>query len=82
MPEETIRIKMRKTVRPDLMFLTEPGTVLFKGEEYPAVSNKHGAISGVCENGKQLGVRPDEFEFIEAPDWVLKIWEEVKGSAC
>jgi hypothetical protein len=41
--------------------------------EYQAISNKNGAISGLCENGEYLGVKPGEFEFVEAPEWVLKI---------
>lgn len=76
--EGSIRIQMLKTVRPDLPFLASPGTILFEGETYQAVSNKNGAISGICQNGKQLGVKPGEFKFITAPEWVLKIWKEGK----
>jgi predicted nucleic acid-binding Zn-ribbon protein len=39
---------------------------------YEATSNPQGAISVILENGKRLGIRPGEFEFIEAPAWVLE----------
>jgi len=67
-----IRIRMIKNVMP-LPLLIKAGTVLKAGEEYDAVSNKYGAISGICSNGELLGVKPDEFEFIFAPDWVLDL---------
>lgn len=68
-----IRIRMLQTVIPDLYFLTRPGSILISGREYDAVSNQNGAISGICGNGEPLGVKPGEFEFITAPDWILKI---------
>lgn len=69
-----MEIRMIKTVRPDLIFLAKPGTILRCGEEYDANSNSHGAISGICENGEALGVRPGEFEFVSLPEWVFNIW--------
>lgn len=72
---DKIKIRMIQTTRPDLPFIPRPdeqGMILYEGKEYDAVTNPHGAISGICENGKQLGIRPKEFEFIEAPEWVLK----------
>lgn len=72
-----IKIKMLKTVRPDLVFLADPGTVLYGGYTYFATANKYGAICGICDNGKELGVKPGEFEFVEAPDWVLNRWSDV-----
>lgn len=71
---DTIRIRMLQTVRPDFPLLAQRDTVLWYGEEYEAVSNKHGAISGICKNGTRLGVKPGEFEFVRAPEWVLQIW--------
>lgn len=70
-----MKIKMLCNVRPDIPFLSNPGTILRAGEVYEATTNKHGAISGVCKNGAILGVRPGEFEFVYAPEWVLKIWK-------
>lgn len=67
---ETIRIRMLEKVR-GLGFLCKPGTILYAGQEYPAMTNKNGAISGLCANGEYLGVKPGEFEFVEAPEWVL-----------
>lgn len=49
-----IRIRMLQTVRPDFPFLAKPDSVLWYAEEYDAVSNKYGAISGICENGNVL----------------------------
>lgn len=69
-----ITIKMAKTVRPDMPFLTKSGTILRCGEKYDATANRNGAISGVCENGEKLGVRPGEFEFITITEWVFDIW--------
>lgn len=76
---DTIKIRMKKTVRPDFplgiigLLGEKPGTILRAGMEYQATSNKNGAISGLCDNGEYLGVKPGEFEFVKAPEWVLKI---------
>ena len=74
-----IKIRMLQTVRPDLILGlipipgSKPDTVLYEGKEYEAQTNMNGAISGLCKNGEYLGVKPGEFEFIDAPEWVLKI---------
>lgn len=75
-----MKIRMLETVRPDLL-LAKPGTILRAEEEYEAESNKNGAISGLCANGEYLGVRPGEFVFTEAPDWVRAIWAKVHPQA-
>lgn len=74
---DIIRIRMLCTVRSDVPFFSTPGTILLMGCEYPAETNRNGAISGLCDNGEYLGVRPGEFEFIEAPEWVLKLHRAV-----
>lgn len=56
-----VKIKMLMTVTPDFSFLAKPGTVLVMGETYEATVNRNGAVSGVCENGEVLGVKPHEF---------------------
>ncbi len=68
---------MLHNVRQDLLFLAKPGTILQYGMEYEAQSNRLGAISGICENGEVLGVKPGDFVFLEAPDWVKDIWKNV-----
>ena len=73
-----ISIRMLNTVRPDMPFMEKPGTILRRGMEYPATVNKNAAICGICENGEALGVKPGEFEFVVAPEWVLKIWKGIK----
>lgn len=77
MSTEEIRIRMKINVRPDFPLFygalgVKPGTVLKVGMEYEATTNKNGAISGICENGEALGVKPGEFEFVQAPEWVLQ----------
>lgn len=75
---DDIKIRMLQNVRADFIFLAKPGTILREGIEYQAMSNKNGAISGLCENGQYLGVKPGEFEFTAAPEWVLEIWKDRK----
>lgn len=65
---------MLENVTADLWFMARPGTVLRAGAEYEAKANRNGAISALCENGEWPGVKPGEFEFVEAPEWVLGIW--------
>lgn len=60
-----MKIRMLCTVRADLFFLAKPGTILISGKVYEAVSNRYGAISGICENGELLGVKPGEFEIVK-----------------
>ena len=75
-----MRIKMLTTVKPGLVFLiAKPGTVLSAGREYKAMANQHGAISGLCDNGEWLGVKPGEFELLDAPEWVREIWEGLQN---
>jgi hypothetical protein len=72
----TIRIRMLKTVVPDFPFYltgVKDGTHLLRDGIYSATSNSLGAVSGLCHNGQQLGVKPGEFEFVEAPEWLLSI---------
>lgn len=69
-----IQIRMLITVHPELLFLAKPGTVLREGEVYEAKANVHGAVSGLCANGEYLGVRPGEFVFVQAPDWLIALW--------
>ena len=75
MESEKIVIKMIKTARPDLsmFFKIDPAVVAEIGKEYNATSNQNGAICAVCANGERLGIKPGEFEFVEAPEWLIKI---------
>ena len=65
---------MRKTVYPD--FARIPGMVAEYGKEYDATSNQYGAICAICANGEKIGVKPDEFDFAEAPEWLWEIHTE------
>lgn len=49
---------------------------ILAGGEYEAKANKNGAISALCEGGEYIGVKPGEFEFVEAPEWIFRIWEK------
>lgn len=64
-----MRIKMSITVRPDpWCVVVDPkyrGMVLANEGEYFCTVNSHGAVCGICDDGRQLGVKPDEFEVIE-----------------
>jgi hypothetical protein len=75
---QELKVRILKTSRGN--FISKPGTVLRAGDEVVAETNPNGAISGLCENGEWLGLYPEEFEFISAPEWVLKIW--VKNIDC
>lgn len=46
---------------------------LLVGKVYEATANKNGAVSGITEEGISIGVRPGEFEFVEAPEWLRDI---------
>lgn len=74
-----IEIQMLKTVTPDALpgvYRRDPSYVLEMGEIYYARSNKNGAISGICSNGRLLGVKPGEFRFLRAPAWVVDLWRK------
>jgi len=75
-------IQMTKNVMPDWpIFLTDPSKanmIARAGQIYNASTNKNGAISVDFDNGDKLGVKPGEFEFIDAPDWVLDIHRKYK----
>lgn len=59
------RVRMAKTVRPDIPISESLGIAAKRQKEYEVWVNSHGAVSAICENGKRLGLRPYEFEVIE-----------------
>lgn len=67
--DEEIIIKTNRTLRGLFLPPLPPG-------EYPAGCNKHGAVYVQLPEGKTLGVKQGEFEFIKAPAWLLEIWKE------
>ena len=69
-----IRIRMKTDVLPDILYLAKPGTILRVGREYEAEANRNGAVIALCDNGEKMGVKPGEFEFLEAPKWLQNIW--------
>jgi hypothetical protein len=70
---EKIRVRLLKNVRGN-PYIGPPGTIARQELEYEGHSNPNGAISAILPNGEKLGLYPEEFEFIEAPEWVLRIW--------
>ena len=70
---DKIRVRLLHNVR-GLGIISPPGTIAREGYEYEGDSNPQGAISAILPNGEKLGLMPGEFEFLEAPDWVLRIW--------
>jgi len=63
-----MKIKMLINVRPEFLIIAKPGTILRAGWIYEAKLNKNGAVSGLCDNGEWLGVKPDEFERVDVED--------------
>lgn len=63
-------IRMLRTVRADWPFAaSEP---VKEGHEYPAWTNRYGAVCATFPNGERLGVKPAEFEIVE--------WFEADGT--
>ena len=69
---DDIIIEMLENVR-GIQWISPTGTILRGGVRYAGKTNPNGAISGLCGNGEWLGVKPGEFKFIKAPEWVLRI---------
>lgn len=62
------RVRMETTVFPDFpicLLENYRGMVAKRGEEYPCCTNSHGAVSAVLPDGRELGLKPDEFIVIE-----------------
>lgn len=70
---DPIRVRITKTVRPDLPEIFADKHMANPGEEYQAESNRNGAVSIIFPDGSRVGVKPGEFEFIEAPEWLRKL---------
>lgn len=59
-----LKVRMAKDVFPDAPIF-EKGMVAEMNREYFVWVNKHGAVSAVFEDGKRLGLLPQEFDVIE-----------------
>lgn len=66
------KVRMLRTVTSDFPFFLDKGKMLMAeyGRTYVAWTNSYGAVAAVMDNGKNLGLKPGEFEVIE--------WHEVK----
>jgi len=62
-----LKVRMLKTVTSDLpmIFPDSADMITVAKNEYYVYVNSYGAISAFLPNGKQLGLKPDEFEVIE-----------------
>lgn len=67
------KIRMAKTVRPDWQMAHQSGVVLEMDREYYAWTNSNGAVCGICDNGKRLGVKPFEYDVIEWHNTMLSV---------
>lgn len=63
-----LRVKLLKTVTADPMpyplCLDQESLALVVGQEVDVWVNSHGAVSACMPEGKNLGLKPDEFEVI------------------
>ena len=57
-------VRLPRCVRSELPWLDLYAPV----GEYLAESNPHGALAVRCADGELLGIKPDEFELIDAPE--------------
>lgn len=64
-----LKVKMAKTVTSDLPVSLQKETIkLEKDKEYFVWCNSHGALAGITDTGKPLGLKAYEFEIIEWHD--------------
>lgn len=56
-----LKIKTTMLVMPDMPLLAKDDTVCDEGKEYYCWVNSYGAVSAICPNGEQLGLKPHEF---------------------
>lgn len=59
-------VRMTRGARSDLF--AQHDLTAKRGKEYPAWTNRHGAVSAILPDGNKLGLRPDEFEVVEFLD--------------
>jgi hypothetical protein len=64
-----LTVRLRRTVHTDIIpgigFISTPPVVAKEAETFPAWTNSYGAVCAVFPDGKQLGLKPDEFEVVE-----------------
>jgi hypothetical protein len=64
-------IRLPELVSSDLpLFARAPNHIVYPGV-YSPKSNPHGALFLTAANGKELGIKPDEFEWVLAPTAVI-----------
>lgn len=63
---DRLRVRARRRVTADYPFVTDPAgeLVCAAGETYPGHIARYGAVSAVMPSGKQLGLKPGEFDFL------------------
>jgi hypothetical protein len=62
-----LKVRMLKTVTSDIpmIFPDSADMITIAKNEYYVNVNSYGAVSAILPNGKQLGLKPDEFEVVE-----------------
>lgn len=60
-----LKVKMNKTVGPDMPFLFPSKEKCIEGNEYYCTVNSYGALCAILPDGEKLGLKPGEFDVIE-----------------
>lgn len=60
-----LKVKVAKTVTPDLPFLVKSSAICKINEEYHVWVNSQGAVSAILPDGERLGLLPSEFDVTE-----------------
>lgn len=63
-PVKNLRIRLRHQVSSDLPEICRPRLRIAEGAVCVAEMNQHGAVSARTPEGRLLGIRPDEFDFL------------------
>ncbi len=61
-------VRLKQTVTTDFihgMPISKDVLVAVNNATYPAWTNSYGAVAAVFQDGKHLGLKPDEFEIVE-----------------
>ena len=63
-----LKVKMLKTTISEMPYFLSDVPICVGGNEYYVSVNSYGAVTAIFEDGRQLGLKPDEFEVIQFHD--------------
>lgn len=76
-----MRVRVLFRVRSDFLAAVAEGRMLvLEPGEYPVTMNPHGAVSVVLPKGT-LGLKPDEFEWIQPSPKAFREWARLLGGS-